>query len=223
MMSTTATPIRFSGNTRLRDAFATYLRYPSPRLLLGLLVVALVTRLAVGRWSWWDLGVVVIMVAAQPFVEWVIHTFILHFRPREVAGRSVDLHLAKKHRVHHLDPKQIDAVFIPMRSLVIGLPILAFLVLVIFPLPIALTILLTEAAIGNLYEWTHFYVHSGCKPRNRYAAYIERAHRLHHYRNENYWMGVTNHLGDHVLGTFPKKDDVPVSPTAKTLGISASD
>ena len=52
---------------------------------------------------------------------------------------------------------------------------------------------------------------------------LERAHRLHHYRNENYWMGVTNHLGDHVLGTFPNKDDVPVSPTAKTLGISASD
>ena len=37
------------------------------------------------------------------------------------------------------------------------------------------SILLTEAAIGNVYEWTHFYVHSGCKPRNRYARYIERA------------------------------------------------
>ena len=222
-MSTTATPIRFSGNTRMRDAFATYIRYPSPRLLLGLLAATLIARIVVGQWSWWDLVVVAVLVAAQPFVEWLIHTFILHFRPREVAGRQVDLHLAKKHRVHHLDPKRIDAVFIPMRSLIIGLPILVVLVLLIFPLPIALTILVTQAAIGNVYEWTHFYVHSGCKPKNRYAAYIERAHRLHHYRNENYWMGVTNHLGDHVLGTFPNKDDVPVSPTAKTLGITTTD
>ncbi len=33
-------------------------------------------------------------------------------------------------------------------------------------------------------------------------------------------MGVTNHLADHVLGTFPDKDAVPVSRTAKTLGVS---
>ena len=151
-MSTTATPIRFSGNTRMRDAFATYIRYPSPRLLLGLLAATLIARVVVGQWSWWDLVVVAVLVAAQPFVEWLIHTFILHFRPREVAGRQVDLHLAKKHRVHHLDPKRIDAVFIPMRSLIIGLPILVVLVLLIFPLPIALTILVTQAAIGNVYE-----------------------------------------------------------------------
>lgn len=219
-MSTTATPVRFSGNTRISDAFKVYLRYPSARLLLGLLTVALVARIAVAQWTWWDLAVVAAMVAAQPFVEWIIHTFILHFRPREVAGKTVDLHLAKKHRVHHLDPKRIDAVFIPMRPLVVGIPIFAIAVLIIVPsLPVALTILVTQLAIGNVYEWTHFYVHSGCKPKNRYAAYIERAHRLHHYRNENYWMGVTNHLGDHVLGTFPDKDSVPVSPTAKTLGI----
>lgn len=219
-MSATATPVRFSGATRIPAAVKIYLRYPSPRLLLGLFVVALVARLFVGDWSWWDLLVVGVMIAAQPFVEWIIHTFILHFRPREVAGRTVDLHLAKKHRVHHLDPKRIDAVFIPLRPLLIGLPIYVLIVVLVFPLPVALTIITMQVLIGNVYEWTHFYVHSGCKPRNRYAAYVERAHRLHHYRNEKYWMGVTNHLGDHVLGTFPGKDDVPVSPTAKTLGIS---
>lgn len=218
---TTTTVTRFSGSTRIPDAFRIYIRHASPRLLLGALFISVVARLIVGQWSWWDLAVVALMVAAQPFVEWLIHTFILHFRPREVSGRTVDLHLAKKHRIHHLDPKRIDAVFIPLRSLLIGLPFYLVIVLVVFPLPIALTILVTQFAIGNVYEWTHFYIHSGCKPKNRYAAYIERAHRLHHYRNENYWMGVTNHLGDHALGTFPNKDDVPVSPTAKTLGIDS--
>ena len=42
-------------------------------------------------------------------------------------------------------------------------------------------------------------------------------HRLHHYRNEQYWFGITNTLGDQVLGTAPDKDDVPVSKTAKNL------
>lgn len=221
MSTTTTAPPRFTGHPTIADAFRVYIRYPSPRLLLALLAIGVVARIAIGQWSWWDLLVVAIMVAAQPFVEWLIHTFILHFRPREVGAVTVDLHLAKKHRLHHRDPKRIDAVFIPLRPLLIGLPIYVAIIWLVFPLPIAATIFVTQLVIGNVYEWTHFYVHSGCKPKNRYAAYIERAHRLHHYRNEKYWMGVTNHLGDHVLGTFPDKDDVPVSPTAKTLGIDS--
>lgn len=219
MSTLTKTPVRFAGPATLSSAFKIYIRYPSPRFLLAMLIGSLAVRIYVGQWSWWDLVAVAVMIAVQPFVEWLIHTFILHFRPRQLGPVPIDMHLAKKHRIHHRDPKQIDAVFIPMRPLLLGLPVYLVAVLLIFPLPIALTILTMQFLIGNVYEWTHFYVHCGCKPKNRYAAYIERAHRLHHYRNENYWMGVTNHLGDHVLGTFPAKDDVPVSPTAKTLGI----
>jgi hypothetical protein len=43
---------------------------------------------------------------------------------------------------------------------------------------------------------------------------------LHHYRNEKYWFGVTIHLADHVLRTFPHKEEVPVSATAFTLGVT---
>jgi sterol desaturase/sphingolipid hydroxylase (fatty acid hydroxylase superfamily) len=46
-----------------------------------------------------------------------------------------------------------------------------------------------------------------------------RAHRLHHFRNEHYWFGVTMHLGDRVLRTYPAKDAVPPSATARTLGM----
>jgi sterol desaturase/sphingolipid hydroxylase (fatty acid hydroxylase superfamily) len=65
----------------------------------------------------------------------------------------------------------------------------------------------------------HFLIHSTYRPKGWYYRYIYRAHRLHHFRNENYWFGVTVHLGDHVLRTFPGKDDVPVSATAFTLGV----
>lgn len=43
---------------------------------------------------------------------------------------------------------------------------------------------------------------------------------LHHFRNERYWFGITTHLADHVLGTFPAKEAVPVSSTCGTLGAS---
>lgn len=216
----TDTATRFTGNTRVRDVIPVYLRYPSARFLLATLVIAAGARIWVGEWSWWDVVVVTGLIALQPVTEWLIHTFILHVKPREFGRLTFDLHLAKEHRRHHRDPKVIASVFIPMRSLWIGVPIgIALTILVVPSLPIALTLIVTAAAIGNVYEWTHFYVHSGCKPRNRYARYIERAHRLHHYRNEKYWMGVTNHVADHVLGTFPDKNSVPVSATARTLGI----
>ena len=51
--------------------------------------------------------------------------------------------------------------------------------------------------------------------------YVWRAHRNHHFRNEHYWFGVTMHLADHVLGTFPERSAVEVSPTVRTLGIEA--
>ena len=67
------------------------------------------------------------------------------------------------------------------------------------------------------YEWTHYLIHTDYMPRTRFYRSLWRGHRLHHYRNENYWFGVTNHLGDRVLGTNPAKDAVPVSATARTL------
>ena len=83
---------------------------------------------------------------------------------------------------------------------------------------------LTGAAIASLsllhYEWSHYLFHSKYRPRTRYYARLKRNHRLHHWRNENYWLGVTSNFGDRVIGTLPQgKSDVPLSPTTKTLGI----
>jgi len=77
-------------------------------------------------------------------------------------------------------------------------------------------------ALGMLltYEWTHPLIHSAYRPRHRYFRSIERAHRLHHFRNEHYWFGVTVNAADHLLGTFPAREDVPLSPTARDLGVS---
>jgi sterol desaturase/sphingolipid hydroxylase (fatty acid hydroxylase superfamily) len=74
----------------------------------------------------------------------------------------------------------------------------------------------------SVYEWTHFLIHSSYRPRRSVYRAIWRAHRLHHFRNERYWFGVTMHLGDRVLGTYPAKDAVPASLTARTLGVDVA-
>jgi sterol desaturase/sphingolipid hydroxylase (fatty acid hydroxylase superfamily) len=71
------------------------------------------------------------------------------------------------------------------------------------------------------YEWTHFLIHSSYRPRHAPYRYVWRAHRNHHFRNERYWFGVTMHLADHVLGTFPERSAVEVSATVRTLGIES--
>jgi hypothetical protein len=46
---------------------------------------------------------------------------------------------------------------------------------------------------------------------------IWRNHRLHHFKNEHFWHGITNNLSDRVLGTNPDQREVPKSSTARTL------
>src|SRR5205807_1541058 len=123
---------------RLRGAFGVFARQANPRVIGAMLVSALALRVLLARWTVGDALVALAIVALEPFTEWLTHVTVLHLRPIIVRGRTVELHIARRHR-------------------------------------------------------------------------------LHHYKNEKYWFGVTVHLADHVLRTFPQRDAVETSPTARTL------
>ena len=89
----------------LIDAFAEFRRYPSPWMLSTALLAAVVARVVAGDWRITDALVPVVMAAVFPFFEWMIHVVVLHWRPRSVAGLTVDPLLARKHRDHHIDPR----------------------------------------------------------------------------------------------------------------------
>jgi hypothetical protein len=202
----------------LRDAWRIWITRTSPKLLLGGLAIGVVLRVLEGPWTLRDTVVAGIIVALQPVSEWLIHVYVLHWRPRVVRGRTLDPYAARSHRWHHQDPKDLSYLFIHPRVvqgfLAIGgvLHVLAFTVRPSFG-----TAAVTSLALTTTYEWTHYLIHSDYQPRTRFYRGLWRAHRLHHYRNENYWYGVTSHLGDRLLRTYPGKDDVPLSPTATTL------
>ena len=85
------------------------------------------------------------------------------------------------------------------------------------PLGAAVTAVLTGYVLVFVYEWTHFLIHTAVRPRSGYYRSIWRGHRLHHFKNEHYWHGITNTAADRLFGTHPDPGDVPRSPTARTL------
>lgn len=219
-MSTSRTRLRRSSS--LPDAWREFWRHPSPWMIGATLVAALAARLVAGDWQPTDAVVPVLMVAVFPFFEWAIHVFILHWRPRRVGGVTIDPLLARKHREHHADPRNVSVIFIPWRALVWGLPVAVGIALVVFPrLGLGLTYLVLVSAIGLGYEWCHYLMHSDYKPKTAVYRAIWRNHRQHHYKNEHYWFTVTSSgTADRVLRTHPDAGTVRASPTARNLHAS---
>lgn len=220
MTATGAPPSREQAQ-RLSFHRGVYLSRFTTRLVLAVVAVEAVVRVELGDWSWWDLLIVAGLVALEPVTEWVIHVFVLHFRPRTIAGRPFDLHAARKHREHHADPSSVDKVFVPLRDLLTIGALVGVVAWLALPTPaLATTATITAGLLFLAYEWSHYLIHTAYRPTRGMYRSIWRSHRLHHFRNEHYWFGVTSNLGDRLLRTYPDKSAVPLSDTARTLGIT---
>lgn len=207
----------------LDQAFREFVRHPSPWMIFAGFVVAIAWRLGEGDWQWTDAAVPVVMVALFPVFEWVVHVCVLHWRPRRIGSRTVDSELARKHRDHHADPRNVGLIFIPPRSLALVLVGLLVIGLLAFPrLGLGLTFLLTFSVLGMAYEWTHFLIHTDYKPRHALYRAVWKNHRHHHYKNEHYWFTVTTSgTADRAFQTYPDPGSVATSPTAKNLHATA--
>jgi hypothetical protein len=223
-MSTSAA--RTSGKDfTLADAWREFWKHPSPWMIGATLVVALAARIVLGDWKVTDALVPAATVAAFPFFEWMIHVFVLHWRPRRIGPLTIDPLLARKHREHHADPRAAALIFIPWPALPWVLGGAVVIALLAFPrLGLGLTYLAFIMSLGLGYEWTHHLIHADYKPRTAVYRAIWRNHRLHHFKNEHYWFTITTSgTADRVLRTHPDPADVPTSPTAKNLHASAGD
>lgn len=221
MISNTAQYAR-EPNMTLRQAFAIWSRELQPKFLLTHLAGWIGFRLYLlgqGDWGLRDLIPVVVILALHPLIEWVIHVFILHHRPRKLLGLRWDYHAARMHRLHHRDPWDIRFVLMPLPIMVLGMASAAGVSWLLTPTPgVWATAMVVTAAIATYYEWIHFLTHTSYRPTGWYYKRQWRFHRLHHFKNEHFWMGVTRHGGDFVLKTFPDPDAVDTSKTARTLG-----
>ncbi|MCP2294773.1 Fatty acid hydroxylase superfamily protein [Nocardia amikacinitolerans] len=203
----------------LGDAFREFLRHPSPWMIGTALALALIARILVGDWQLSDALLPVVMLAVFPAFEWVVHVMVLHWRPKRIGPIALDSELARKHRQHHVDPRNIPLIFIPTSSLVFVIVALLAITAFAFPrLGLGLTFLLTITVLGLGYEWTHYLIHTDYKPKRALYKAVWRNHRHHHYKNEHFWFTVTSSgTADRVFGTYPDPAEVPTSPTARNL------
>jgi hypothetical protein len=214
---------RITGNRRtnvsLGQAWKSFWSHPSPFMISTFLVGAIVARIVVGGGSWWELAIPVGLIALFPVIEWVIHVIILHWRPRKVGPVKIDSLLAREHRAHHADPRDIPLVFIPWKALVWLLPLYVVEAWLFTPTTSSmLTLLVSVYGIKFGYEWTHYLVHSDYRPKSRWYRSVWRNHRLHHYKNEHYWFTVTSAgTADRLFGTYPDAATVKTSPTVRSL------
>jgi hypothetical protein len=221
-MSTAATTTRRTERRgfSLPDAAREFWKHPSPWMIGAVLGCALTARIIVGDWQMSDAVVPAAMLAMFPFFEWVVHVFVLHWRPRRVGAVTIDSLLARKHREHHVDPRDVPLIFIPWRALLWVIPLSVAVAVLLFPRAgLELTYLVCVGVIGLIYEWCHYLIHSDYKPKSRFYRAIWKNHRQHHFKNEHYWFTVTSSgTADRVLGTYPDPgSSVVTSPTAKNL------
>lgn len=216
----------------LSEAWRRFASRPSPRWIAGGIVVSLLARLLAGDLGWPDAAVALGLVAAHPFAEWAIHVYLLHLEPFELRGRKIELITAKEHRWHHRKPYDLYTVLLGPKEIV-GL-FVAVIPLVALMLCGAVAAagggwypatILTAMVVGGVlvfaYEWTHFLIHTAYRPRTALYRAVWRTHRLHHFKNEHFWHGITSTIADRVLRTNPPPATVPRSPTARTLDPNA--
>ena len=203
----------------LASAFAEFVKHPSPWMLSALVVGGLIARVVNGDWRLSDALLPVIMVAVFPVYEWLIHVFVLHWKPRSIWRIKLDTILARDHRRHHADPRNVPLVFIPTKSMYVIVPATVAISVFAFPrLGLGLTYLVVISTAGLVYEWVHYLVHTDYRPVTRLYRAVWNNHRLHHYKNEHYWFTVTSSgTADRLFGTHPDPASVPKSPTARNL------
>ena len=212
----------------LGGAWRQFLRKESPWVLGAGVLALIVVRILAGPLTWRDGVAVALMLAIYPFGEWAIHVYLLHAKPVRIRGRKFETVAARAHRAHHGDPNDLDMVLLYWWQA-------AFLMLVAVPFTIAVGALIVTLIAGPVplgaiviagiagycmvfvYEWTHFLIHTAYRPHSTAYRTVWRNHRLHHFKNEHFWHGITNNVSDRVLGTNPEAGEVPKSNTARTL------
>lgn len=125
------------------------------------------------------------------------------------------------HYHHHRDPDYIPLVFaptLPALLLFAKMGLLAFLIS--WNVGITLSFELGVIVYYLFYEWMHLGHHvKGYNHLTAYGKRMKKAHQLHHYKNENYWWGITNPVGDMLLGTYKENDAVPKSKSVKKINV----
>jgi hypothetical protein len=213
----------------LGDAGREFAKRHSPWMIGAAILALVAVRALIGEpLTWRDAAAVAAMLIIYPFGEWAIHVYLLHAKPVAFRGRRFELPTTRDHRYHHRHPNNLLTLLLDAKELaellllavpvvVVAGGVLVGLVAGSVPIGALISAAIAGYVLVGVYEWTHYLIHTAYRPRSRAYRRIWRNHRLHHFKNEHYWHGITNTVADRVLGTDPDQREVPRSQTARTL------
>lgn len=192
-----------------------FVTFPDVSVMLVLFVPIMVyTGLHMLQLNTWI--ALVIGMAAYAMSEYMVHRFLFHMKTPE---NNFLLKIIKRlHFDHHVNPKNLNLLFLPLwfslPNFFIGSTIFY---LITSNLQLTLAFLTGLMAYFLYYERKHYIAHKPIQPRTKMGRTIKKAHLWHHFKNENYWFGVTHTSVDKTLGTYKDQKQVEKSETARNL------
>jgi len=164
-----------------------------------------------GTWIAFIAGMIV-----YTMTEYVTHRFVFHMKPPK---NIFFLKLMKRlHYDHHSSPNDLHLLFLPIWYSLPNIVIAGAIVCLVTS-----SLIITNAFIAGIilfllfYEWKHYVAHRPIKPLFSWGRWMKKVHQWHHFKNENYWYGVTNPAYDYLMGTFKDQKEVMLSKTARDL------
>jgi sterol desaturase/sphingolipid hydroxylase (fatty acid hydroxylase superfamily) len=150
------------------------------------------------------------------FGEYVTHRFLFHLKAPK---NEFFLNLLKRlHYDHHKYPNNLKLLFLPLwYSIPNFLILLTLFYLIVKKIDCTLAFGMGLVFMLLVYEWKHYIAHQQIKPKTKFGVWLKKTHILHHYKNENYWFGVSNPFFDIIFGTLKDEKTVETSSTAKDL------
>ncbi len=176
-----------------------------------LVIYTLLNILNIWMWVAFLIG-----MAAYALSEYVIHRFLFHMKTP--TNPFLLKMIRRLHFDHHVDPKNLKLLFLPiwfsLPNFIIATVIIYFITT---NFQLAIAFLTGITAYFLYYEWKHYIAHKPIQPRTKMGKNIKKAHLWHHFKNENYWFGVTHTSIDKTFGTYKEQEFVKRSETARDL------
>lgn len=176
-----------------------------------LMIYTILNMLQVWIWVLFIIG-----MTAYAMSEYIIHRFLFHMK---TPSNPFLLKMIKRlHFDHHVDPRNLKLLFLPIWFSLPNFIVAAFIVYFI-TMSFQLTVAFLAGIVAYFlyYEWKHYIAHKPIQPRTKMGKNIKKAHLWHHFKNENYWFGVTHTSIDKTFGTYKNQEAVARSETARNL------
>jgi len=200
----------------MRDKYVKeFFFFPDIAIMCGIFLVSvgfLIPNLtSIGPWIAFVIGMV-----AYAAAEYFTHRFLFHMKTPK---SPFFLKLIKRlHYDHHVQPNDLHLLFLPLWYSLPNMAIAGTIAYLISTSLVIVNAFITGVMLFLLfYEWKHYIAHRPITPLSPWGRWMKKTHLWHHFKNENYWYGVTNPVFDLALGTFEDHKKVKLSETARNL------